>query len=66
VRRNLSTLRRVLQKWLLGPMTLQNLVSRIGSEHVERRLKVDAEHDAQLFGQGLLFSISKIGSSHPG
>ena len=36
-------------------MTLQNLVSRIGSEHVERRLKVEADHEAQLFGQGLLF-----------
>ena len=36
-------------------MTLQNLVSRIGSEHVERRLKVEAEHEAQLFGQGLLY-----------
>jgi hypothetical protein len=47
-------------------MTLQNLVSRIGSEHGERRLKVEAEHEAQLFGQGLLFSISKIGGSHPG
>lgn len=46
---------RVLQEWLLGPMTLQNLVSRIGSEHVERRLKVEAEHEAQLFGQGRLF-----------
>ena len=36
-------------------MTLQKLVSRIGSEHVERRLKVEADHEAQLFGQGLLF-----------
>jgi hypothetical protein len=36
-------------------MTLQNLVSRIGSEHVERRLKVEADHEAQLFGQGRLF-----------
>jgi hypothetical protein len=66
VRRNLSTLRRVLQKWLLGPMTLQNLVSRIGSEHVERRLKVDAEHDRSFLVKGYFFSISKIGSSHPG
>src|SRR5215212_333919 len=39
----------------LNPMTLQNLVSRIGPEHVERRLKVEADHEAQLFGQGLLF-----------
>ena len=36
-------------------MTLQNLVSRIGSEHVDRRLKVEAKHEAQLFGQGRLF-----------
>jgi uncharacterized protein len=36
-------------------MTLQNLARRIGSEHVERRLKVEADHEAQLFGQGLLF-----------
>lgn len=35
--------------------TLQGLVQRIGSEHVERRLKVEAEHEAQLFGQGLIF-----------
>jgi predicted phosphodiesterase len=34
---------------------LQDLVERIGSEHVERRLKVEAEHEAQLFGQGLIF-----------
>src|SRR3954451_4111530 len=36
-------------------MALQNLVNRIGPEHVERRLKIEAEHEAQLFGQGLLF-----------
>ena len=36
-------------------MTLEKLVSRIGSEHVERRLKIEADHEAQLFGQGLLF-----------
>jgi hypothetical protein len=47
-------------------MTLQNLVSRIGSEHVERRLKVEADHEAQLFGQVYCFSMSKIGGSHPG
>ena len=34
---------------------LQNLITRIGAEHVERRLKVEAEHEAQLFGQGLIF-----------
>src|SRR4051794_5195759 len=36
-------------------MTLQRLVSRIGLNMVERRLKIEAEHEAQLFGQGLLF-----------
>jgi predicted MPP superfamily phosphohydrolase len=34
---------------------LQKLMTRIGAEHVERRLKVETEHEAQLFGQGLLF-----------
>jgi len=34
---------------------LQSLVNRIGAEHVERRLKVETEHEAQLFGQGLIF-----------
>jgi hypothetical protein len=37
------------------PMALQDLARRIGSEHVERRLGVEADHEAQLFGQGLLF-----------
>jgi predicted MPP superfamily phosphohydrolase len=34
---------------------LQDLIKRIGAEHVERRLKVETEHEAQLFGQGLIF-----------
>ena len=34
---------------------LHDLISRIGAEQVERRLKVEAEHEAQLFGQGLIF-----------
>src|SRR5260370_41721630 len=34
---------------------MQDLIKRIGAEHVERRLKIEAEHEAQLFGQGLLF-----------
>jgi uncharacterized protein len=34
---------------------LQDLIDRIGAEHVKRRLKVEAEHEAQLFGQGLIF-----------
>ena len=35
--------------------SLQDLIERIGSEHVERRLKIEVEHEAQLFGQGLIF-----------
>jgi hypothetical protein len=35
--------------------SLQNLIERIGSEHVEPRLKLEVEHEAQLFGQGLIF-----------
>ena len=35
--------------------SLQNLINRIGADHVERRLKVETEHEAQLFGQGLIF-----------
>jgi predicted MPP superfamily phosphohydrolase len=34
---------------------LQDLAKRIGVEHVERRLQVEADHEAQLFGQGLIF-----------
>jgi uncharacterized protein len=34
---------------------LQNLSKRIGAGHVDRRLKVETEHEAQLFGQGLIF-----------
>ena len=34
---------------------LQILIDRIGAEHVERRLKAEADHEAQLFGQGLIF-----------
>ena len=35
--------------------SLQGLIERIGSEHVERRLKIEVEREAQLFGQGLIF-----------
>src|SRR5260370_25379886 len=35
--------------------TLQHLINRIGAEHVERRLKTEREHEAQLFGQGTIF-----------
>ncbi len=35
--------------------SLQSLIERIGSEHVERRLKIEVEREAQLFGQGLIF-----------
>ena len=34
--------------------SLPNLIDRIGSERVERRLKVETEHESQLFGQGLI------------
>ena len=33
---------------------MQDLAERIGLEHVERRLKIEVEHEAQLFGQGLI------------
>ncbi|MEH2528518.1 MULTISPECIES: metallophosphoesterase [unclassified Bradyrhizobium] len=35
-------------------LALQSVVDRIGAEHVERRLKVETEHEAQIFGQGLI------------
>ncbi len=34
--------------------SLQDLIKRIGAEHVERRLATEREHEAQLFGQGTL------------
>ena len=34
---------------------LQDLINRIGAEHVEQRLKTEREHEAQLFGQGTIF-----------
>jgi transposase len=34
---------------------MQDLIKRIGAEHVERRLKIETDHAAQLFGQGLVF-----------
>jgi hypothetical protein len=34
---------------------MQDLIKRIGAEHVERRLKIETDHEAQLFGQGLVF-----------
>jgi uncharacterized protein len=34
---------------------MQNLKKRIGADHVDRRLKIEAEHEAQIFGQGLIF-----------
>jgi uncharacterized protein len=35
--------------------SLQDLINRIGAAHVERRLKTEREHEAQLFGQGTIF-----------
>ena len=34
--------------------SLHDLINRIGAEHVERRLEIETQHEAQLFGQGLL------------
>ena len=37
---------------------LKGLIERIGADHVARRLAVETEHEAQLFGQGtLLFNV---------
>jgi predicted MPP superfamily phosphohydrolase len=33
---------------------LHDLIKRIGLDHVERRLEIETQHEAQLFGQGLL------------
>jgi uncharacterized protein len=33
---------------------LNDLIKRIGIEHIERRLEIETQHEAQLFGQGLL------------
>lgn len=48
--------------WNLDPTSnvatgtsLQDLTERIGSEHVVQRLKIEVEHEAQLFGKGLIF-----------
>ena len=35
--------------------SLQQLIKRIGADHVERRLETEREHEAQLFGQGTIF-----------
>ena len=41
--------------------SLQALIERIGSGHVERRLKTEVEHEAQLFGQGLIkFTLENV------
>lgn len=34
---------------------MQYLIKRIGADHVERRLRIETEHESQLFGQGLIF-----------
>ena len=39
-------------------MQLKTLIERIGHEHVELRLQIEREHEAQLFGQGtLIFNL---------
>jgi predicted MPP superfamily phosphohydrolase len=53
--RDLSHDYQLLEHMQLAPATLQNLIARIGTEHVERRLKIEIEREAQLFGQGLIF-----------
>jgi predicted MPP superfamily phosphohydrolase len=44
-------------RWKPYAMTkaLAGLIDRIGADHVERRLRVETDHEAQLFGQGRLF-----------
>jgi uncharacterized protein len=44
-----------MERSAVTKLSLQGLIDRIGADHVERRLKVEAEHEAQLFGQGLIF-----------
>ena len=34
---------------------LQELIKRIGADHVKRRLEIETEHESQLFGQGTIF-----------
>ena len=56
------------REWNLDPASsastkacLQELIERIGSEHVEQRLKTELEHEAQLFGQGLIkFNLENV------
>ena len=37
---------------------LDYLIKRIGSEHIQRRLEIESQHEAQLFGQGtVLFNF---------
>jgi predicted MPP superfamily phosphohydrolase len=47
-------LKGAVQSPTVNILALQSLVDRIGAEHVEQRLKVETEHEAQLFGQGLI------------
>jgi hypothetical protein len=43
---------------LMTEADLQDLAKRIGAAHVERRLKTETGHEAQLFGQGtLIFNL---------
>src|SRR5271163_4278482 len=44
-----------MERSAVTKLSLQGLMDRIGTDHVERRLKVEAEHEVQLFGQGLIF-----------
>src|SRR5260370_37253717 len=49
------TITNYLEHMQLAATDLQDLIARIGAEHVERRLKIEIEREAQLFGQGLIF-----------
>jgi predicted MPP superfamily phosphohydrolase len=57
-----QALRRLRRRLNLDPTSiaatrasLRGLIERIGAEHVDQRLKIEVEREAQLFGQGLIF-----------
>lgn len=46
----------------MADTALQELIERIGADHVARRLAVETEHEKQLIGQGtLLFNVENLG-----
>ena len=45
----------------MADTALQELIERIGADHVARRLAVETEHEKQLIGQGtLLFNVENL------